>query len=147
MSAVAQVTRVVGMHRDAAGGLARACDLGQQRVGPPTLDATERAAREGENHENAEAFRLLFYMGLREFAGARRSERRGARFPATRGLPCEEVPAEGGDAATSWSGQVSLRAPTSSVRGARSAPPGPTMVPDSPSTAPLANPSGVRAST
>jgi integrase len=45
--------------------LARACELGQQRVGPPALDAAERVARDVENHQDAEAFRLLFYTGLR----------------------------------------------------------------------------------
>lgn len=45
--------------------LARACERGEQRVGPPASDREERAAREHEDHQDADAFRLLFYTGLR----------------------------------------------------------------------------------
>jgi integrase len=45
--------------------LARACEAGQQRIGPPAVDAAERAAREREDRQDADAFRLLFYTDLR----------------------------------------------------------------------------------
>ena len=45
--------------------LARACEAGQQRGGSPAIDDAERAAREREDRQDAEAFRLLFYTGLR----------------------------------------------------------------------------------
>jgi integrase len=45
--------------------LARACEAGEHRVGPQPADASERAAREQEDRRDAEAFRLLFYTGLR----------------------------------------------------------------------------------
>ena len=45
--------------------LARACEAGQQRGGSPAVDDAERAAREREDRQDAEAFRLLFYTGLR----------------------------------------------------------------------------------
>jgi integrase len=45
--------------------LARACAAGEQRTGPPVLDDAERAAREREDRQDADAFRLLFYTGLR----------------------------------------------------------------------------------
>ena len=45
--------------------LARACERGEQRVGRQILDPHELAARTGEDRQDAEAFRLLFYTGLR----------------------------------------------------------------------------------
>jgi integrase len=45
--------------------LARACEAGKHRTGVPPLDASEVAAREIEDRRDAEAFRLLFYTGLR----------------------------------------------------------------------------------
>jgi integrase len=45
--------------------LARACEAGQQRGGAPAVDEAEREAREREDRQDAEAFRLLFYTGLR----------------------------------------------------------------------------------
>jgi integrase len=45
--------------------LARCCEQGQQRTDRPTTDGHELAAREAENRRDAEAFRLLFYTGLR----------------------------------------------------------------------------------
>jgi integrase len=45
--------------------LARGCDQGLHRVGTPALDAEERVARAHEDGQDAEAFRLLFYTGLR----------------------------------------------------------------------------------
>lgn len=45
--------------------LARACEAGQQRSGPAIIDDAERAARQREDRQDAEAFRLLFYTGLR----------------------------------------------------------------------------------
>jgi integrase len=45
--------------------LARACEAGQQRTGPVIFDEAERDARRHEDHQDAEAFRLLFYTGLR----------------------------------------------------------------------------------
>lgn len=45
--------------------LARACEAGRQRTGSPAVDAAERAAREREDRQDAEAFRLLFYTGVR----------------------------------------------------------------------------------
>ena len=45
--------------------LARACEAGQQRNAPPAIGEAEQAARTREDHQDAEAFRLLFYTGLR----------------------------------------------------------------------------------
>jgi integrase len=45
--------------------LARACEAGQQRTSPTMINAAERSAREHEDYQDAEAFRLLFYTGLR----------------------------------------------------------------------------------
>ena len=45
--------------------LARACEAGKQRVGRPARDPAECAARLREDRQDAEAFRLLFYTGLR----------------------------------------------------------------------------------
>jgi integrase len=45
--------------------LARACEAGQQRTSPPMIDEAEIAAREREDRQDADAFRLLFYTGLR----------------------------------------------------------------------------------
>lgn len=45
--------------------LARACEQGQHRTDKPARDANEAAAREAEDRRDAEAFRLLFYTGLR----------------------------------------------------------------------------------
>ena len=50
---------------DEVEALARACEAGQQRTGSPAVDDAERAAREREDHQDADAFRLLFYTGLR----------------------------------------------------------------------------------
>jgi integrase len=45
--------------------LARCCEQGLHRLGKPAIDPLERAAREHEDRQDAEAFRLLFYTGLR----------------------------------------------------------------------------------
>ena len=45
--------------------LARSCDRGQQRASRAITDPAELAAREAESRQDAEAFRLLFYTGLR----------------------------------------------------------------------------------
>ena len=45
--------------------LARACEAGRQRTGAPAVDEAEGVAREREDRQDAEAFRLLFYTGLR----------------------------------------------------------------------------------
>jgi integrase len=45
--------------------LARACEKGEQRLGSAITDPAELAARDAENCQDAEAFRLLFYTGLR----------------------------------------------------------------------------------
>jgi integrase len=45
--------------------LARACAAGQQRTGSPAVDDAESAARAREDRQDADAFRLLFYTGLR----------------------------------------------------------------------------------
>ncbi len=45
--------------------LARACEHGEHRVGGRPTDPGERASRELEDRRDAEAFRLLFYIGLR----------------------------------------------------------------------------------
>jgi integrase len=45
--------------------LARCCEQGEQRQTRNVLDETEIAARRQEDHQDAEAFRLLFYTGLR----------------------------------------------------------------------------------
>jgi integrase len=45
--------------------LARSCEHGEQRSSRAITDTDERAAREAENRQDAEAFRLLFYTGLR----------------------------------------------------------------------------------
>jgi integrase/recombinase XerC len=45
--------------------LARACEHGEHRSGPPLPDPDEQAARSLEDRRDAEAFRLLFYTGLR----------------------------------------------------------------------------------
>jgi integrase len=45
--------------------LARVCEAGRQRRSGPIIDEAERAAREREDRQDAEAFRLLFYTGLR----------------------------------------------------------------------------------
>lgn len=45
--------------------LAHACDAGQHRTGAPAVDEAERAARAREDRQDADAFRLLFYTGLR----------------------------------------------------------------------------------
>ncbi len=45
--------------------LARACERGEHRSGRPALDPGELAARRLEDHRDADAFRLLFYTGLR----------------------------------------------------------------------------------
>jgi integrase len=45
--------------------LARACERGEQRVGPPASDLEELAARRSEDRRDGDAFRLLFYTGLR----------------------------------------------------------------------------------
>ena len=45
--------------------LARACERGQQRVGHVIVDPAEQAVRSLEDQQDAEAFRLLFYTGLR----------------------------------------------------------------------------------
>ena len=45
--------------------LARVCENGQHRTGERPLDASEAAARRMEDNRDAEAFRLLFYTGLR----------------------------------------------------------------------------------
>lgn len=45
--------------------LARACEQGQQRAAVVLYDSAEIAAREAEDRRDADAFRLLFYTGLR----------------------------------------------------------------------------------
>ena len=45
--------------------LARACERGELRNGKPSTDPDELAARRWENRRDADAFRLLFYTGLR----------------------------------------------------------------------------------
>jgi len=45
--------------------LARCCEQGQHRGGMPSSDPAEIAARKLEDRRDAEAFRLLFYTGLR----------------------------------------------------------------------------------
>jgi integrase len=45
--------------------LARACENGKHRTGDAPPDASETAARRLEDNRDAEAFRLLFYTGLR----------------------------------------------------------------------------------
>jgi integrase len=45
--------------------LARSCEQGQHRAGNQPLDPEELAARDIEDHRDADAFRLLFYTGLR----------------------------------------------------------------------------------
>jgi integrase len=45
--------------------LARACENGKHRTGDALPDASEAAARRLEDNRDAEAFRLLFYTGLR----------------------------------------------------------------------------------
>ncbi len=45
--------------------LARCCERGEQRGDRPTNDPAELRAREAEDRRDAEAFRLLFYTGLR----------------------------------------------------------------------------------
>jgi len=45
--------------------LARACDRGRHRAGKPPADHDERDARAREDRQDADAFRLLFYTGLR----------------------------------------------------------------------------------
>jgi integrase len=45
--------------------LARACENAEHRTGDPRLDVSEVAARRMEDKRDADAFRLLFYTGLR----------------------------------------------------------------------------------
>jgi integrase len=45
--------------------LACACERGEQRVGRTIIDPDEVVARAREDRQDAEAFRLLFYTGLR----------------------------------------------------------------------------------
>lgn len=45
--------------------LARCCERGEHRGGYAAVDPAEKAARDLENRQDAEAFRLLFYTGLR----------------------------------------------------------------------------------
>jgi integrase len=45
--------------------LARSCERGEQRISRAITDPDELAAREAENRQDAEAFRLLFYTGVR----------------------------------------------------------------------------------
>ncbi len=45
--------------------LARACEQGRHRAGEPPADHDELDARAREDRQDAEAFRLLFYTGLR----------------------------------------------------------------------------------
>lgn len=45
--------------------LARCCERGEHRATQPVTDPLEQAARRREDHQDAEAFRLLFYTGLR----------------------------------------------------------------------------------
>ncbi len=45
--------------------LARCCERGEHRGDRPTSDPAELRAREAEDRRDAEAFRLLFYTGLR----------------------------------------------------------------------------------
>jgi hypothetical protein len=48
-----------------AEALARCCERGEHRGNRPTSDPAETAARQAEDRPDAEAFRLLFYTGLR----------------------------------------------------------------------------------
>jgi integrase len=50
---------------DEVEALARACENGQHRNQRAIFDAAELEARRHENHRDAEAFRLLFYTGVR----------------------------------------------------------------------------------
>ena len=50
---------------DEVEALARACENGEHRTGEPPSDVSEGAARRMEDNRDAEAFRLLFYTGLR----------------------------------------------------------------------------------
>lgn len=50
---------------DEVEALARACETGEHRTGEPPSDVSEAAARRTEDHRDAEAFRLLFYTGVR----------------------------------------------------------------------------------
>lgn len=45
--------------------LARCCERGQHRGTPPISDPHEQAARHQEDRQDADAYRLLFYTGLR----------------------------------------------------------------------------------
>ena len=45
--------------------LARCCERGEHRSGAPAKESAERNAREEEDRRDAEAFRLLFYTGVR----------------------------------------------------------------------------------
>jgi len=45
--------------------LARCCERGEHRGSRPTSDSAETAARQAEDRRDAEAFRLLFYTGVR----------------------------------------------------------------------------------
>ncbi|MHB8659698.1 MAG: tyrosine-type recombinase/integrase [Solirubrobacteraceae bacterium] len=45
--------------------LARVCERGEHRVGRRIIDPAELTARQQEDRQDAEAFRLLFYTGLR----------------------------------------------------------------------------------
>jgi integrase len=45
--------------------LARYCEQGEHRLARSVFDSSEIAAREQEDNQDAEAFRLLFYTGLR----------------------------------------------------------------------------------
>lgn len=45
--------------------LARCCEQGRHRADKPSHDPAEIVARHAEDHRDAEAFRLLFYTGLR----------------------------------------------------------------------------------
>jgi integrase len=45
--------------------LARACERGEHRAGSIAVDQGERVARAAEDRQDAEAFRLLFYTGVR----------------------------------------------------------------------------------
>jgi integrase len=45
--------------------LARGCEAGEHRAARPSQDPSEQEARHQEDRRDAEAFRLLFYTGLR----------------------------------------------------------------------------------
>ena len=45
--------------------LARACDRGEHRTGVAATDAAEREAQRREDRQDGDAFRLLFYTGIR----------------------------------------------------------------------------------